>query len=114
MAKTEGERIKERIQRKKKKFRKPIVEEEIEIVRIIEEKQEEKEDLIKIRIVKEMVSKMFYKYLKVFKKKKSEKMLTRKTWVHTTDFKKGFVPKKDISVAITSFSLTTILHSSAY
>jgi len=37
---------------KKKEFRKPIVEEEIEIVKMVEEKQKE-EDLIKIRIVEE-------------------------------------------------------------
>jgi len=37
-----------------------------------------KKDLIKIRIVEEMVLKWFYKYLKVFEKKKSERMLTTK------------------------------------
>ena len=54
---------------KKEKYRKPTVEEEMEIVRMIEEKQDEKEDLIEIRTVKEIVPKRFYKYLKVTKKK---------------------------------------------
>ena len=44
---------------------------------MIEEKQEE-EDLIKIRIVEEMVLRRFYKYLKMFKKNESEKMLMKK------------------------------------
>ena len=70
---------KEQKKEKKKKFKKPTVEEEIEIARIIEEKQEEEEGLIKIRTVEEMVSRRFYKYLKVFEKKKSERMIMRKT-----------------------------------
>jgi len=45
---------------------------------MIEEKQEEEEDLIEIRTVEEMVRRRFYKYLKVFEKKKSERMPTRK------------------------------------
>jgi len=59
---------------RKKEFRKPTVKKEIEITRIVEEKQEKEEDLIKIRMVKEMVLRRFYKYLKIFEKKKSEKM----------------------------------------
>ena len=55
------------------------VEEEMEIVRMIEEKQKEEEDLIKIRTVEEIVSRRFHKYLKVFEKKELEKMLIRKT-----------------------------------
>ena len=46
---------------------------------IIEEKQEEEKDLIEIRTVEEMVSRRFHKYLKVFEKKESERMPTRKT-----------------------------------
>ena len=61
---------KEQKKEKKKKFKKPTV---------IEEKQEEEEGLIKIRTVEEMVSRRFYKYLKVFEKKKSERMIMRKT-----------------------------------
>ena len=63
---------------KKKEFRKPTVEEEMEIARMIKEKQEEEEDLMEIRMVEKMVPRRFHKYLKMFKKK-SEKMLTRKT-----------------------------------
>jgi len=50
--------------------------------------------LIEIRTVEEMVPRSFHKYLKVFEKKESERMLTRKTWNHAIDLRKGFVPKK--------------------
>ena len=76
----EKEQKKEKVQREKKeKFRKPTVEEEIERARMIEEKQDEEKDLIEIRVVGKIVPRRFHKYLKMFKKKKSEKMLMRKT-----------------------------------
>jgi len=40
---------------KREDFRRLTVEEEIEIVRVIQKKEEEEEDLIKIRTVKEIV-----------------------------------------------------------
>jgi len=40
---------------KREDFRRPTVEEEIEIVRVIQKKREEEEDLIKIRTVEEIV-----------------------------------------------------------
>jgi len=52
---------------KKKQFRKPIVEEEIKIARMIEEKQKEEKDLIEIRIVEEIVlegSTSIWRYLR--------------------------------------------------
>ena len=45
--------------------------------------------------MKEMVPKQFHnKYLKMLKKKKSERMLMRKIWDHAIDLREGFVPKK--------------------
>ena len=44
---------------------------------MIEEKQEKKEDLIEIRIVEEIFSRRFHKYLKVFEKKESKRMPIR-------------------------------------
>ena len=79
---------------KKREFRKPTVEKKIEIARIIKEKQEEEEDLIEIRMVEEIVSKKFHKYLKVFEKRESERMLIRKIWNHAIDLREKFVPKK--------------------
>ena len=70
---------KKREQEKKGEFRKLIVEEEMEIVRVIEKKKDKEEDLIDIRTVEEIVPKWFHKYLKMFEKKESERMPTRKT-----------------------------------
>jgi len=55
-----------------------IVEKEMEITRIIEEKQEKEKYLIEIKIVEEIVPTRFNKYSKMFEKKKSERMLIRK------------------------------------
>jgi len=82
---------------KKEDFRRLTTDEEIAIARIIEEKEEnrdEEEDLIKLRTVEEMVPRWFYKYLKMFEKKESERMPTRKVWDHAIDLREGFVPKK--------------------
>jgi len=81
---------------KKEEFRKPTVEEKMEMARVIEKKEEEEEeDLIEIRMVEEMVPRQFHKYLKVFEKKESERMPIRKTWDHAIDLREGFVPKKE-------------------
>ena len=50
--------------------------------------------MIELKTVEEIVPKQFYKYLKVFEKKKSERILTRKTWNYAIDFRKDFVLKK--------------------
>jgi len=47
-----------------------------------------------LRATEEMVPRQFHKYLKVFEKKESEKMPTRKAWDHAIDLREGFVPKK--------------------
>jgi len=49
---------------------------------------------IEIRTVEKIVPRRFHKYLKVFEKKKSERMLTRKTWDYAIDLRKRFVLKK--------------------
>ena len=67
----------------------------MKIVRIVKEKQKEKEDLIEIRTVEEIVSRRFYKYLKMFKKKESKRILTRKAWNYIIDLREGFVLKKE-------------------
>jgi len=51
--------------------------------------------LIEIRIVEEMVSRRFHKYLKVFEKKESERMPTSKICDYVIDLRKGFVLKKE-------------------
>jgi len=44
--------------------------------------------------VKEMVPRRFHKYLKVLKKKESERIPTRKTWYYAIDLREGFISKK--------------------
>jgi len=79
---------------KKKERRRTIIEEEKMIARIVEEKENEEENLIELRATEEMVPRRFHKYLKVFEKKDSERMPTRKTWNYAIDLKEGFMPKK--------------------
>ena len=50
--------------------------------------------MIEIRTVEEMVLRWFHKYLKVFEKKKSERIPIRKIWNHAIDLREGFVVKK--------------------
>ena len=56
-----------------------MTDEEIAIARIVAEKEKEldEEDMI-VRKTEEMVPRWFHKYLKVFEKKDSERMLIRK------------------------------------
>ena len=65
---------------KKKEMRRPMTDEKIAIARIMAEKEEEldEEDMIVVRKMKKMVPRQFHKYLKVFEKKESERMPTRK------------------------------------
>jgi len=44
--------------------------------------------------VKKMVPEKFHQWIKVFSKKQSERMLTRKVWDHAIEVKEGFVPRK--------------------
>jgi len=43
---------------------------------------------------KKMVLENFHKWIKVFEKKQSERMLIRKVWDHTIDVKEEFVLRK--------------------
>ena len=79
---------------KEEKRGRPAIEEEKMIKRILTEKKEEEEDEIEIRATEEIVPRQFHKYLMMFEKKDSERMLTRKTWDHAIDLREGFVPKK--------------------
>ena len=41
-----------------------------------------------------MVPERFHEWIKVFGKKQSERMPTRKLWDHAIDVKEGFIPRK--------------------
>jgi len=43
---------------------------------------------------KKMVLEKFHPWIKVFRKKQSERMLTRKVWNHVIEVKEGFVLRK--------------------
>ena len=75
-------------------MRKLTIEEEKTIVRIREEKEKKEEDLIELRATEEIVLRQFHKYLKVFEKKDSERILMRKAWDYAIDLREEFVPKK--------------------
>ena len=61
-------------------MRRPTTDKEIAIARIVAEKEEEldEEDMIVVRKMEKIVPRQFHKYLKVFKKKESERMPMRK------------------------------------
>ena len=42
----------------------------------------------------EQLDQKYHQWIKVFRKKQSERMLMRKMWDHVIDVKKGFVPRK--------------------
>jgi len=43
---------------------------------------------------KKIVPEIYYQWIKIFRKKQSERMLMRKLWDHAMDVKKEFVPRK--------------------
>ena len=71
---------KQQEKKEKKGIRRLMIDGEIVIARIREEKKEDNdaENLIESRAIEEMVPRRFHKYLKVFEKKDSERMPTRK------------------------------------
>ena len=82
-------------EKEKKKEKRRLAIEEVKIIeRIIEKKEEEEENLIELRATDEMIPQRFHKYLKVFEKKDSERMPTRKAWDHAIDLREGFILKK--------------------
>ena len=69
----------------------------MEVKRIVEEWEiwdKEEEAARSEAEAEKLVLERFHKWIKVFGKKQSERMLTRKMWDHTIDVKEGFVPRK--------------------
>ena len=85
---------KQKKKEEKEKLRKPTTDEEIVIARIVEKELNKEKDLTELRSVEKIVPRQFYRYLKVFEKKESERMLIRKICDHAIDSREGFVPKK--------------------
>ena len=103
MAKTEEARSKRKSRKKKGrkggkiKEKKPKKEKTMEVKKVVEEQKiwdEEKKVARSETEAKKLVPEKFHKWIKVFGKKQSERMLTRKIWDHAIDIKEGFVPRK--------------------
>ena len=69
----------------------------MEIKKVAEEWEiwDEEEEAVKSEAEAiKLVLEKFHEWIKVFGKKQSERMPTRKIWDHTIDVRKGFVPRK--------------------
>ena len=69
----------------------------MEVKKIAKEQEiwdEEKEAAKSKEEAKKLVSQRFYKWIHVFEKKASERMLTKKLWNYTIETKEEFVPRK--------------------
>ena len=78
--------------KKKKRNRKKI---EIKVVGEQEIWDKEEKTAKSEREVKKLVPKQFYKWIKIFEKKASERMLTRKMQDHVIDLKEEFILRKE-------------------
>ena len=82
------EKDRKRKQKKEKMMKVRKVAEEWEI-------WDEEEEVARSEVeAKELVPEKFHKWIKIFGKKQSERMLTRKVWDHAIDIKEGFVLRK--------------------
>jgi len=92
-AKEEAGRKREKKEKKKKQKK----ERAVEVRKVVEEWEiwDEKEEVAKSEVeAKKVVPEKFHEWIKVFGKKQSERMPTRKLWDHAIDVKEGFVLRK--------------------
>ena len=69
----------------------------MEVKKVAEEWEiwDEEEEAAKSEVeAKKLVPKRFHRWIKIFGKKQSERMPTRKVWDHAIDMKEGFIPRK--------------------
>jgi len=88
--KEEVEKRKEEREKKKKSKKGRTV----EVRKIAEEWDEEEEAAKSEAEAKKLVLERFHRWIKVFGKKQSERMPTRKLWDHVIEVKEGFMPRK--------------------
>jgi len=91
-AREEAEKKKEEKKKKKQKKGKPV-----EVRKVMEEWEiwDKEEEVAKSEAeAKKLVPEEFHRWIKVFGKKQSERMLIRKIWDHAIDLKEGFIPRK--------------------
>ena len=92
-AKEEAGRKREEKEKKKKQKKGRAV----EVRKVVEEWEiwNEEEEVAKSEAeAKKLVLEKFHKWIRVFGKKQSERMPTRKLWDHAIDVKEGFMPRK--------------------
>ena len=92
-AKEEAERRRE--EKEKKRIKKKG--KTMEVKKVAEEWEiwDEEEEVAKSEAeAKKLVPEKFHRWIKVFRKKQSERMPTRKLWDHAIDIKEGFMPRK--------------------
>jgi len=100
MGEAEGRRSKGGSRKKreeKKKKKKQKREKTMEVKKVAEEWEiwDEEEEIAKSEAeAKKLMPEKFHKWIKVFGKKQSERMPTRKLWDHAIDMKEGFVLQK--------------------
>ena len=80
--------------RKEIKKREATREDKTDLRWTMEEKERREEITEDHKKVEELVSKCFHKWIKVFGKVESKRMLVRKLWDYTIDLKEDFVPRK--------------------
>ena len=88
----------ERKWEEKEKKKKQKKEKTVELKRIVEEWEiwDEEEEVVRSEAeTKKLVPDKFHKWIKVFEKKQSERMPTRKAWDHVIDVKEGFILRKE-------------------
>ena len=93
----EAREEKEERREKKEKKKKQKKEKTVEVRKVAEEWEiwDEEEEVAKSEVeAKKLVPEKFHEWIKVFGKKQSERMSTRKLWDHVIDVKEGFVPRK--------------------
>ena len=70
----------------------------VEVKKVAEEWEiwDEEEEAVRSEAeAKKMVPKKFHQWIKVFRKKQLERMLTKKVWDHAIEVKEGFVLRKE-------------------
>jgi len=92
-AKEEAGRKREEKEKRKKQKK----ERAVEVRKVAEEWKiwDKEEEAVKSEAeTKKLVPEKFHRWIKVFGKKQSERIPTRKIWDHTIDMKEGFIPQK--------------------
>ena len=93
--KQKEEETKEKAEKKKKKKQKKG--KTVEVRKIAEKWEiwDKEEEAVKSEAeARKLVPEKFHQWIKVFGKKQSERMPTRKLWNHAIDVKEGFMPRK--------------------